>query len=168
MLVVRQISLLHTSLAPLRLRSGQALDGCPMFADFRVHGLNKMGDPDFLYAAPDMTACAAFSKESRMKFANATKLHRKSGGSPSFFFPVVGVDGGESIGKTSCSTHVRESPRTWGTRPEPALSGVEGGQGLVGSRKTGGRNDHPRTERRSFISLLTRASQLLGMRSSAT
>jgi hypothetical protein len=32
------------------------LDGCPMFADFRVHGLNKMGDPDFLYPAPDMTA----------------------------------------------------------------------------------------------------------------
>jgi hypothetical protein len=43
-----------------------------MFAEFRVHGLNKMGDPDFLDAAPDMTACAAFSKESRMKFANAT------------------------------------------------------------------------------------------------
>jgi hypothetical protein len=44
-----------------------------------------MGDPDFLYAAPDMTACAAFIKESRMRFANATKLHRKSGGSPSSF-----------------------------------------------------------------------------------
>jgi hypothetical protein len=44
-----------------------------------------MGDPDFLYAAPDMTAYAAFSKESRMRFANATKLHRKSGGSPSSF-----------------------------------------------------------------------------------
>src|ERR1700690_1094452 len=28
-----------------------------------------------------MTACAAFSKESRMRFANANKLHRKSGGS---------------------------------------------------------------------------------------
>jgi hypothetical protein len=27
-----------------------------------------------------MTACAAFSKESRMGFANANKLHRKSGG----------------------------------------------------------------------------------------
>jgi len=27
------------------------------------------------------TACAAVSKESRMKFANANKLHRKSGGS---------------------------------------------------------------------------------------
>src|ERR1700677_3249243 len=26
------------------------------------------------------TACAAFSKESRMKFANATMLHRRSGG----------------------------------------------------------------------------------------
>ena len=51
-----------------------------------VHGLNKTGDPDFLYAAPDMTACAAFSKESRVKFANATKLHRKSGGSPPFSF----------------------------------------------------------------------------------
>ncbi len=57
-----------------------------MFAEFRVHGLKKMGDPDFLYAAPEMTACAAFGKESRMKFANATKLHRKSGGSPSSFF----------------------------------------------------------------------------------
>jgi hypothetical protein len=38
-----------------------------------------MGDPDFLY----MTACAAFSKESHMRFANATKLHRKSRVSPS-------------------------------------------------------------------------------------
>ena len=76
-LIVRQISPFLTSLVPL--------DGCPMFADFRVHGLKKTGDPDFLYAAPDMTACAAFSKESRMKFTNANKLHRKSGGSPSFF-----------------------------------------------------------------------------------
>jgi hypothetical protein len=47
-----------------------------------VRGPNKTGDPDFLYAAPDTTACAAFSKESRMKFANATKFHRKSGGKP--------------------------------------------------------------------------------------
>jgi len=29
-------------------------------------------DPDFLYAAPDTTASAAFSKESRMRFANGT------------------------------------------------------------------------------------------------
>ena len=57
-----------------------------MFADFRVHGLKKMGGPDFLYAAPDMTACAAFSKESRMWFANAIKLHRKSGEALPFFF----------------------------------------------------------------------------------
>jgi hypothetical protein len=47
-----------------------------------VRGPNKTGDPDFLYAAPNRFACAAFCKESRMKFANATKLHRKSGGSP--------------------------------------------------------------------------------------
>jgi hypothetical protein len=31
------------------------------------------------YAAPDRTACAAFSKESRMEFDNATNLDRKSG-----------------------------------------------------------------------------------------
>jgi|HubBroStandDraft_5_1064220.scaffolds.fasta_scaffold250861_2 hypothetical protein len=36
--------------------------------------------PDFLYAALDTTACVAFIKESRMKFANANQLHRKSGG----------------------------------------------------------------------------------------
>jgi hypothetical protein len=35
-----------------------------------------MGDPDF-------------SKESRMEFANANKLHRKSGGSPTFVFLIV-------------------------------------------------------------------------------
>jgi hypothetical protein len=33
------------------------------------------------HAALDMAACAAFRKESRMKFANATNLDRKSGGS---------------------------------------------------------------------------------------
>jgi hypothetical protein len=46
-----------------------------------------MGDPDFLYAAPDMTACAAFSKERRMRFANANKLHRKSG--EAFLLPFL-------------------------------------------------------------------------------
>jgi hypothetical protein len=33
----------------------------------------------FYYAAPTMASCAAFRKESRMKFANAIKLYRKSG-----------------------------------------------------------------------------------------
>ena len=37
------------------------------------------GDPDFLHAAPDMTARAALVKESRMKLANDGKLYRKSG-----------------------------------------------------------------------------------------
>jgi hypothetical protein len=35
--------------------------------------------PDFLHGAPPTPACAAFIKESRMKFANASKLDRKSG-----------------------------------------------------------------------------------------
>jgi hypothetical protein len=38
-------------------------------------------DPDFLYAARSRTGCAAFSEESRMRFVNATRVHRKSGGS---------------------------------------------------------------------------------------
>ena len=38
--------------------------------------------PDFLHEAPKKFACAAFSKESRMKFAYANKLDRKSGGRP--------------------------------------------------------------------------------------
>jgi hypothetical protein len=36
-------------------------------------------NPDFLYAALDVTAYAAFVKESRKKRAGATNLHRKSG-----------------------------------------------------------------------------------------
>jgi hypothetical protein len=45
-----------------------------------------MGDPDFLYAAPHKSACAAFCKESRMEFLDCTKPHRKSGGSPTNLF----------------------------------------------------------------------------------
>ena len=36
-------------------------------------------NPDFLYAALDATAYAAFVKESRKRRAGANKLHRKSG-----------------------------------------------------------------------------------------
>jgi len=35
--------------------------------------------PDFLHGAPPTPTCAAFIKESRMKFANARKPDRKSG-----------------------------------------------------------------------------------------
>jgi hypothetical protein len=40
---------------------------------------NERDAPNFLYAALDMTACAPFFKERRMKFAEPTTLHRKSG-----------------------------------------------------------------------------------------
>ena len=36
------------------------------------------------HAAPDTVACAPFSKERRMKFANATKFYRKSGAAEGF------------------------------------------------------------------------------------
>jgi hypothetical protein len=40
---------------------------------------NERDTPSFLLAALDMTACAPFFKERRMKFAEPTELHRKSG-----------------------------------------------------------------------------------------
>jgi hypothetical protein len=46
----------------------------------------RRGDPDFLYAALDTTPRAALFEESRMKLANATKLNRKDGGSPTKAF----------------------------------------------------------------------------------
>ena len=39
----------------------------------------EQANPNFLNSALDTTACAAFIKESRMKCAEATKLHRKFG-----------------------------------------------------------------------------------------
>jgi NAD-dependent dihydropyrimidine dehydrogenase PreA subunit len=56
-------------------------------------------DPDFLYAAPDTTACAAFIKESRMNFANANQLHRKFGEAGAYR-PVVNRNACE--GKSDC------------------------------------------------------------------
>jgi hypothetical protein len=40
---------------------------------------NERDAPNFLFAALERTACAALNKESRMKFRETTKLHRKSG-----------------------------------------------------------------------------------------
>src|SRR5271170_6351552 len=58
------------------------MDGCPKFAPAYL-GRKRPADPDFLYAALDTATCAAFDKESRMNFANANQLHRKSGKRPS-------------------------------------------------------------------------------------
>ena len=56
--------------------------------------------PDFLHGAPPTSACAAFIKESRMKFANARELDRKSGvrfgerGAPVLLLKLRGWFGG--------------------------------------------------------------------------
>src|ERR1700733_10293138 len=55
----------ETGAAPTALRSSRGLTPSP--------------SPDFLHGAPPISACAAFVKESRMKCANASKVHRKSG-----------------------------------------------------------------------------------------
>ena len=44
-------------------------------------------DPDFLYVAPSMAACAAFIKESRMRFANATSSTGNPGERPVYDMP---------------------------------------------------------------------------------
>ncbi len=56
-------------------------------------------DPDFLYAAPDTTACAAFIKESRMNFANATSSTGNPGEAGAYR-PVV--DRNACEGKRDC------------------------------------------------------------------
>jgi len=56
---------------PIRETTLLELDGCPRFAKAYL-GRKRRGDPDFLYAALDTTACAAFIKESRMRFAEVT------------------------------------------------------------------------------------------------
>ena len=46
--------------------------------------------PNSCHIAPDMSACAVFFEEDRMKFAKATDLDRNSGersGGTCFFFP---------------------------------------------------------------------------------
>ncbi len=55
------------------------------------------------HAALDKTACAALRKESRMKFANATKFYRKSGGAQwrdLLSSPVCGCFGPDSCSPT--------------------------------------------------------------------
>jgi hypothetical protein len=54
--------------------------------------------PDFLFVAPDMAACAAFIKESRMKFINANKLHRKPRGIAGYAVPftIIFLPGNET------------------------------------------------------------------------
>jgi hypothetical protein len=44
----------------------------------------KNPDPDFLYAALDTTACAAFIKESRMNFAEANNSKGNPGESAAY------------------------------------------------------------------------------------
>jgi hypothetical protein len=92
-----------------------------MVRDGWPDGPKKTGDPDFLHVALTMFACAAFIKESRMKFANANKVDRKSGEAHDCFVPA------------SCKKHWKQIifgpgtlERTWGTRPRffPVLGPV--------------------------------------------
>src|SRR5271170_6282514 len=82
------------------------MDGCPRFATAYL-GRKRSADPDFLYAALDTAACAAFIEESRMKCANATQLHRKSGKGRQ----PLSADRAENLLAFFCQTHLREIER---------------------------------------------------------
>jgi hypothetical protein len=121
-----------------------------MFADFRVHGLTRPFSnafttgpthlqekkkeklpPDFLWS---LVALANLMRLSLLKAAHAVMsgaAYRKSG-SPIVFNPC--------------------------TRNSANMGHPSRGQGLVGSRDSGGQNDHqpPKTALKSFISLLAR------------
>jgi hypothetical protein len=78
-----------------------------------VRGPKKTGNPDFLHMAPNRFTCAAFIKESRMKFANANNLHRKSG------------EAHHSFGYTGNKCWVPHSSRTFACPGAPwGLSGI--------------------------------------------
>ena len=47
-------------------------------------------DPDFLYVAPSMAACAAFIKKTGMRFANATSSTGNRGEGPVYDMPPAG------------------------------------------------------------------------------
>jgi hypothetical protein len=74
-------------------------------------------EPDFLYVAPSMSACAAFSKESRMRIANAINLDRKSGGAyPDFLFAT--------LERPACAVFCKENRMEFAT--PPTLTGNPG------------------------------------------
>jgi hypothetical protein len=55
-------------------------------------------DPDFLYAALDVSAYAAFFTERRRRLIDSNKPHRKSGKKPLFILEPLGVKFGASPG----------------------------------------------------------------------
>jgi hypothetical protein len=63
---------------------------CVEIRHFPTSRTKDARDPDFLHAALVMAACAAFCKESRMKFVYSTKYPRKSWGygAPNDLFAV--------------------------------------------------------------------------------
>ncbi len=93
-----------------RNRTGAPFAYLPRLAVGAYVGRKRWGVPDFLYAALDAIVCAAFFKESRMKCAGATKLHRKSGDSPTIAFaesPQIHGEAGKSNRNISFSAQVR-------------------------------------------------------------
>jgi hypothetical protein len=94
---------------------------CPTFAKAYV-GRKRRATRISCHGAPPTSACAAFIKESRMEFANANKVYRKSGGSPSTALsespksPLGGLMAHRAL-KAHTSTPVKGKQTTaWGFR----------------------------------------------------
>jgi ATP-dependent helicase HrpB len=76
-----ELSQLCLALRAMRVAHIDWLDAPPVAAVERAESLlDRLGaTPDFLYAAPDTSAYAAFSKESRTRLTDSNKPNRKSG-----------------------------------------------------------------------------------------
>jgi ATP-dependent helicase HrpB len=76
-----ELSQLCLALRAMRVADIDWLDAPPAAAVERAESLlDRLGaTPDFLYAAPDTSAYAAFSKESRTRLTDSNKPNRKSG-----------------------------------------------------------------------------------------
>src|ERR1700691_3719980 len=114
----------------------QKISGCPTLRAFcegwdprvsRIPPFAKNAkDPNFLYAAPTRTPCAAFIKESRMKFVGSPKLNRQ--------FGFWGTRRFVAVSKTSMRApfHAPAGRRNrWSTdKKQTSCSSVHGAEGL--------------------------------------
>jgi hypothetical protein len=78
----REVRLITETRKSDSLHGPRKLDGCPTFAPAYV-GRKRWATRISCHGAPPTSPCAAFIKESRMDCADANKVYRKSGGSPS-------------------------------------------------------------------------------------
>jgi DNA-binding winged helix-turn-helix (wHTH) protein len=105
-----------------------------------LSAIEEMGGPDFLHAARDTTASAVFIKKSRVNFAGANQVHRKSGGGETISHPpseVSMMEGVEPVERT------RGQARRWIWVALTLLGAILVGALALGARDWARRESNP-------------------------